>query len=184
MLTCAAAGCEGIVSKRADSPYRDRVRSRDWLKVKCWRTNSYVVGGIERDAGDRVVALLVGSPDGTTLRYEGRVEFGLSRVASAWENAVPTASCPFGGMGSQRRQWIEPRTFVKRRALPRRLGTRLRHATALRARAAGLTADRADADRARLWLELALHTHVLHFDRPRRRCCTHVGDSSTAEGPY
>jgi ATP-dependent DNA ligase len=26
-------GCEGIVSKRADSPYRS-VRSRDWIKTK------------------------------------------------------------------------------------------------------------------------------------------------------
>lgn len=33
-LACAH-GVEGIVSKRADSPYRPGVRSRDWLKTIC-----------------------------------------------------------------------------------------------------------------------------------------------------
>jgi bifunctional non-homologous end joining protein LigD len=124
---------EGIVSKRADSPYRAGVRSRDWLKVKCWRTHAFVVGGVERDADDRVTALLVGSPDGAGLRYEGRVEFGLGRVSSIWETATPIDTCPFGEMTTRRRTWFEPRSIVEFRALPRAAGAPLRHATALRA---------------------------------------------------
>jgi bifunctional non-homologous end joining protein LigD len=31
---CAALGVEGVVAKRADSPYRPGVRSVDWLKLK------------------------------------------------------------------------------------------------------------------------------------------------------
>jgi bifunctional non-homologous end joining protein LigD len=124
---------EGIVSKRADSPYRAGVRSRDWLKVKCWRTHAFVLGGIERDDEDRVTALLVGSVDGSGLRYEGRVEFGLGRVSSTLENATPIAECPFGEIISRRRTWLEPRTIIELRALPRAVGAPLRHATALRA---------------------------------------------------
>ena len=33
-------GLEGIVSKRVESLYRPGERSRDWLKVKCFRTTS------------------------------------------------------------------------------------------------------------------------------------------------
>ena len=125
---------EGIVSKRVDSPYRTGRRSRDWLKVKCWRTHAFVVGGIDHDENDRVEALLVGSLDGTRLRYEGRVEFGLSRVSSIWENVQPIASSPFIDVSSSRRRiWLEPRTIIELRALPRVLGRPLRHATALRA---------------------------------------------------
>jgi ATP-dependent DNA ligase len=125
---------EGIVSKRVDSPYRIGRRSRDWMKVKCWRTHAFVVGGIDRDENDRVEALLVGSLDGVRLRYEGRVEFGLSRVASIWENVEPAASSPFIDASSSRgRIWLEPRAIVALRALPRIPGRPLRHATALRA---------------------------------------------------
>jgi hypothetical protein len=91
------------------------------------------VGGFERDDEDRVVALLVGSPDGAGLRYEGHVEFGLGRVSSIWENATPIRACPFGDMKAKRRTWLEPRTIVELRALPRAVGAPLRHATAIRA---------------------------------------------------
>src|SRR3569833_2168536 len=100
---------EGIVSKRVDAPYRAGVRSRDWLKVKCWRRYAFVLGGIERDEDDRVTALLVGSVDGGRLRYEGRVEFGLGRVSSVWGNANAIDVCPFGEMNAKRRTWVEPR---------------------------------------------------------------------------
>jgi bifunctional non-homologous end joining protein LigD len=125
---------EGIVSKRVDSPYRPGKRSRDWLKVKCWRTHVFVLGGIDRSEDDRVEALLVGSLDGSRLRYEGRVEFGLSRVSSVWEHAAPISMSPFvDASTSKRRIWLEPRTIIELRALPRSNGKPLRHATALRA---------------------------------------------------
>src|SRR4029079_178813 len=50
---------EGIVSKRAMSRYHAGERTRDWLKVKCWRTHHFVVGGVERDDEGRLAALLV-----------------------------------------------------------------------------------------------------------------------------
>ena len=39
-----ALGAEGIVSKRADAPYMPG-RGSAWLKLKCWLTQEFVIGG-------------------------------------------------------------------------------------------------------------------------------------------
>ena len=46
------AGLEGIVCKRAESPYRPG-RGRDWQKVKCRLTQELVVGGFTEGTGSR-----------------------------------------------------------------------------------------------------------------------------------
>ena len=51
---------------------------------KVLREYRLVVGGVERNDEGRLCALLVGSPDGDRLHYEGRVDFGLHRVRAAW----------------------------------------------------------------------------------------------------
>ena len=42
-----ALGLEGIMSKRADSPYRSG-RGKDWLKIKCLKGEEFVIGGYSR----------------------------------------------------------------------------------------------------------------------------------------
>ncbi len=42
-------GLEGIVSKRIRSHYRPGVRSRDWLKVKCWHPYRFTVTAVLAD---------------------------------------------------------------------------------------------------------------------------------------
>ena len=123
---------EGIVSKRVASHYHAGQRTRDWLKVKCWRTYELLVGGVERDEDGRLAALLVGSPDGDRLRYEGRVEFGLSRVRVAWLRGGGAKESPFrDGPTARGRVWLDPKIAITVRALPRSAGNRLRHAVAL-----------------------------------------------------
>src|SRR5207237_2226681 len=39
-----AAGQEGIISKRADAPYR-HARTKSWLKIKCTRRQEFVILG-------------------------------------------------------------------------------------------------------------------------------------------
>jgi bifunctional non-homologous end joining protein LigD len=75
-----ASGWEGVIAKRADSPYR-ATRSRDWLKIKCDREQELVVGGWTAPKGSRVRlgALLVGYYDGGRLRYAGKVGTGFDR---------------------------------------------------------------------------------------------------------
>jgi len=74
------AGQEGIISKRADAPYRGR-RTKCWLKVKCTLRQEFViVGWSESDKKGRGFrALLLGTRDDDgTLRYAGKVGTGFS----------------------------------------------------------------------------------------------------------
>ncbi|HVL99718.1 MAG TPA: non-homologous end-joining DNA ligase, partial [Egibacteraceae bacterium] len=72
-------GLEGLVAKRAASPYRPGRRSRDWLKIKVRRSVRCVVGGWlpgEGSRGGTLGALLLGLYDEGRLRYVGRVGSG------------------------------------------------------------------------------------------------------------
>ncbi len=73
-----AKGWEGLIAKRADSPYSER-RSRDWLKLKCAKGQELVIGGFTAPKGARTDfgALLLGYYDaGGELRYAGKVGTG------------------------------------------------------------------------------------------------------------
>jgi DNA ligase D-like protein (predicted ligase) len=74
-----AHGWEGLVAKRAASPYVS-ARSPDWLKFKCSFGQEFVVGGFTDPAGSRVGlgALLVGYYEGGDLVYAGKVGTGFS----------------------------------------------------------------------------------------------------------
>ncbi|HEX8191631.1 MAG TPA: DNA ligase D, partial [Allosphingosinicella sp.] len=74
-----AAGQEGIISKRADAPYRGR-RTKCWLKVKCTLRQEFViVGWAESDKKGRAFrALLLATRDGKELHYAGKVGTGFS----------------------------------------------------------------------------------------------------------
>jgi bifunctional non-homologous end joining protein LigD len=73
------AGQEGIISKKADAPYRSG-RTKNWLKVKCTRRQEFViVGWTESDKKGRGFrALLLGLNEGGKLRYAGKVGTGFS----------------------------------------------------------------------------------------------------------
>jgi bifunctional non-homologous end joining protein LigD len=65
-----AAGLEGIVSKRVSSRYRPGIRSRDWLKVKCWHPYRFTVTAVLEDAV--AVAASDGKPAGSVPVYSRR----------------------------------------------------------------------------------------------------------------
>lgn len=76
----AELGLEGVMAKRTDGRYVGQ-RSRSWLKLKVERTQEVVVGGWRPGKGGRresVGSLLLGVPDGSKLRYVGRVGSGFS----------------------------------------------------------------------------------------------------------
>ena len=77
-------GLEGVIAKRADSPYR-ATRSRDWLKLKCHAEQELVIGGFTAPQGSRTDfgALLVGHFESGTLRYAGKVGTGFGRSTLA-----------------------------------------------------------------------------------------------------
>jgi bifunctional non-homologous end joining protein LigD len=75
-------GLEGLIAKRADSPYRSGARSRDWLKLKCHAEQELVIGGFTAPQGSRTDfgALLVGYWEDGRLRYAGKVGTGFGRA--------------------------------------------------------------------------------------------------------
>ena len=71
-------GLEGIVSKRASSPYRPGVRGSEWVKTKCKNQQEFVIGGYTDPTGARTGfgALLLWVREEGGLRYVGKVGTG------------------------------------------------------------------------------------------------------------
>jgi bifunctional non-homologous end joining protein LigD len=71
-------GGEGIVSKKASAPYRNR-RTRNWLKVKCIRRQEFViVGWSESDKRRGFRSLLLAVKERGKLTYVGKVGTGFN----------------------------------------------------------------------------------------------------------
>ena len=94
-------GLEGVMAKRSDGRYVGQ-RSRSWLKLKIERTQEVVVGGWRPgrgERGDSVGSLLLGIPDGSKLRYVGRVGSGFSdrelKELRQQLDALPRKTSPF-----------------------------------------------------------------------------------------
>ena len=115
----AAAGrhrLEGIVAKRAASPYRDG-RSRDWIKIKCQLRQEFVIGGYTDPQGSRAHfgALHLGLYAGGRLVYVSKVGTGFdgARLDQVWARLAPLrrATSPFdaGAPAGRGHHWVEPR---------------------------------------------------------------------------
>ena len=109
-------GWEGIIAKRADSPYAHR-RSRDWLKFKCVNQQELVIGGYTDPGGSRTGfgALLLGYYEDEELRYAGKVGTGFDdqmlkelgdRLESIVQEACPYAQIPDEASGNV--HWVKP----------------------------------------------------------------------------
>ncbi|RNJ44393.1 DNA ligase D [Mesorhizobium erdmanii] len=93
-------GLEGVVSKRADAPYRSG-RGPTWVKSKCTARQEFVIGGYlpSDKTGRGLRSLLVGYYEGGKLQYAGRVGTGFS-VKGATElktklDALQAKASPF-----------------------------------------------------------------------------------------
>jgi len=113
-------GAEGIVSKRADAPYRAG-RTRDWLKVKCARRQEFVIAGFTDPSGSRrgFGALVLAARDaGGTLRHVGKVGtgfdsatlVGLRKRLEKLERPKPAITGAPRGRGLH---WVEPRLVAE-----------------------------------------------------------------------
>ena len=111
-------GLEGVISKRADSHYRDGVRTREWVKVKCTRRQEMVIGGFTDPQGSRkgFGALLLGIYDGGKLRYSGKVGTGFDQqsldkiyeLLLAREQDKPAFVNPPRGYEAKGAHWVKP----------------------------------------------------------------------------
>ncbi|TRC82721.1 DNA ligase D [Mesorhizobium sp. WSM4310] len=93
-------GLEGVVSKRADAPYRSG-RGPTWVKSKCTARQEFVIGGYlpSDKTGRGLRSLLVGYYEGGKLQYAGRVGTGFSaKGATALKqklDALKATASPF-----------------------------------------------------------------------------------------
>ena len=114
---------EGAVSKRANSVYREGVRTRDWLKVKCGHRQEMVIGGFTDPQGSRTGfgALLLGIYEGGKLRYAGKVGTGfddktltkLRPILGKLEQKEPPFINPPRGFEAKGAHWIKPQLVAE-----------------------------------------------------------------------
>nr|WP_312231349.1 DNA ligase D [Pseudomonas sp.] len=120
--SACALGLEGVIGKRAGSPYRSS-RSADWIKLKCRQRQEFVVVGFSKPQGSRsgFGALLLAVNEAKGLRYAGRVGTGFNeallgslhkRMKALARDDAPLHKQP---SAAQRRgvQWIEPQLVVE-----------------------------------------------------------------------
>ncbi len=115
---------EGIVSKRADAPYRPG-RNADWLKAKCLHEQEFVVGGftLSSDGPDRIGSLLLGYYETSNadkngpghLVYAGRTGTGFTqrtrRDLRTQMAPLETKANPFRSLPTEARRgalWVRP----------------------------------------------------------------------------
>jgi bifunctional non-homologous end joining protein LigD len=119
LLSACKLSLEGIVSKRADAPYRSG-RSESWSKAKC-RAGHEVVIGAWTDTDGRFRSLMVGVHRGSHFVHVGRVGTGFGglkaeRLLSRLRE-VESDKSPFTGPGAPRGasdiHWVQPELVVE-----------------------------------------------------------------------
>jgi bifunctional non-homologous end joining protein LigD len=106
---------EGIISKRADAPYRSE-RTENWLKIKTTQREKFPVVGFVKDPTG-VAALYLGKQQGKELVYMGKVGTGWSRTVSSeirkqLDGVVSPKSKLTKPIRKPKATWVEPKFFA------------------------------------------------------------------------
>jgi bifunctional non-homologous end joining protein LigD len=112
----ARRGLEGIMAKRANSPYLSGVRSTDWLKIKAARRQEVVIVGFTAPRGSRPYfgSLLLAVREADHWRYVGRVGTGFSHevLRRLYARLRPlrrrTSPLPTVVKNARDTRWVEP----------------------------------------------------------------------------
>src|SRR5262245_26973008 len=114
---------EGIVSKRADAPYRPG-RTDSFIKIKCTNSQELVVGGYAPSTvtPNMIGALVTGYYRDGKLIYSGRVGTGYTRTVAKdlWKRLHPLEipKAPYDEIPpvearARDVRWLEPRTVIE-----------------------------------------------------------------------
>ena len=115
-----AQGLEGVISKRADAPYRIGRRTQSWLKIKCIHRQEFViVGWTPSDKGRGFRSLLLGLHEDGALRYAGKAGTGfdaktidlLMDKMRSLESNTPTVTAPRAAVRGA--HWITPKLVAE-----------------------------------------------------------------------
>jgi bifunctional non-homologous end joining protein LigD len=106
---------EGIISKRADAPYRSD-RNEGWLKIKTVQKGKFPVVGFVKDPTG-VAALYLGKKEGKELVYIGKVGTGWNRTTSSQirkqlDTVVSPKSKLTKPIKKPKATWVEPKFFA------------------------------------------------------------------------
>jgi bifunctional non-homologous end joining protein LigD len=112
-------GGEGILSKKADAPYKG-ARTRNWLKIKCIQRQEFVViGWSESDRRLGFRSLLLALKTKGKLTYAGKVGTGFNSktIADLMERMAPleVAKAPIDVPRADRKgaHWLEPKMVAE-----------------------------------------------------------------------
>ncbi len=113
---------EGIVSKRAQAPYRSG-RGGEWIKTKCASSQELVIAGFAPSTVSRnaIGSLVLGYYEKDRLRYAGRVGTGFTRnMARALFDrlqAMRVAAAPFDRVPDEEKNrpviWVRPKLVAE-----------------------------------------------------------------------
>lgn len=115
---------EGLIGKRADSPYSGR-RSSDWVKLKCKQRQEFVIVGYTDPKGSRsgfgALLLALHDSDRGELRYAGKVGTGFCTASLAsiharlkpLETARPPLAKPPTGSEARGVHWLKPKLLAE-----------------------------------------------------------------------
>ena len=135
-------GLEGIVAKRAESPYRSGARSAAWLKMRADLAGDFAVVGFTKPRGSRAAfgALLLATREGDGWRFAGSAGSGFTHRqleelhARLAPRARPTPPCTGPVPKGAGNTWVEPEVVVEVRYKQRTEDGLLRHPVFLRVR--------------------------------------------------
>lgn len=112
-------GGEGIISKRADAPYRN-TRTRDWLKIKCIQRQEFVIiGWSESDKRRGFRSLLLALKESGKFTYAGKVGTGFNAqlIEELMERMEPLAvdkpSAEVPRADRKGAHWIKPKLVAE-----------------------------------------------------------------------
>lgn len=108
-------GLEGVISKRADAPYRSG-RGRDWVKSKCTLRQEFVIAGYapSKGSGRQLGSILAAYHEDGALKPAGRVGTGFTRASAAALkkrlDALRSETSPFEGAAGREKGvvWVKP----------------------------------------------------------------------------
>ncbi|HUQ37367.1 MAG TPA: non-homologous end-joining DNA ligase [Aestuariivirga sp.] len=115
-------GLEGIVSKRADAPYRSG-RGGEWIKAKCHLRQEFVILGYvpSISLSSAIGSLVVGYYDKGELVHAGRVGTGFSntlavelkKTLDTIEAAPPKFKTPIATTNRRGVTWVDPKLVAE-----------------------------------------------------------------------
>ncbi|MBZ9864780.1 DNA ligase D [Mesorhizobium sp. CA15] len=113
-------GLEGVVSKRADAPYRSG-RQTSWLKIKCIKSDTFpIVAFVEKLGAQprRIASLYIGRWEGDQLLYAGKAQSGYTleaarRVRERLDPLIIEKSPLSEAIKKPKATWVKPEVLAE-----------------------------------------------------------------------